>query len=257
MAKFALLMAYLCAPVTVVKAAAPRSLAFQNLIPSFGASPTKGAIALEDELIAEVSSGQDRLANSEKVSSLVTQLEQSGKSIARPAIAPQVMGRWRLLQTTNTDTSSPIQRKAVDTSRFPIYQDIALNEDGQLVVSQIVKFSETAELCVDALASTSQYPLPELTERKSTGKILGLNILGVSLVGEEAQPQDPDSRIDFVFDEGNLNFNGLRITYPVPFLLAILRDTVKGWIDITYLSDRLRISRGNKGTTFILAKEDS
>ena len=47
---------------------------------------TKGAIALEDELIAEVSSGQDRLANSEKVSSLVTQLEQSGKSIARPAI---------------------------------------------------------------------------------------------------------------------------------------------------------------------------
>ncbi len=90
MAKFALLMAYLCAPVTVVKAAAPRSLAFQNLIPSFGASPTKGAIALEDELIAEVSSGQDRLANSEKVSSLVTQLEQSGKSIARPAIAPYI-----------------------------------------------------------------------------------------------------------------------------------------------------------------------
>ena len=112
---------------------------------------------------------------------------------------------------------------------------------------------------MDALASTSQYPLPELTERKSTGKILGLNILGVSLVGEEAlpDPDRPDSRIDFVFDEGNFNFNGLIIPYPVPFRLPILRDTVKGWIDITYLSDRLRISRGNKGTTFILVKEDS
>jgi hypothetical protein len=32
---------------------------------------------------------------------------------------------------------------------------------------------------------------------------------------------------------------------------------VKGWIDVTYLSERVRISRGNKGTTFILKKEES
>jgi len=245
-------------PLSCVSAAPRHQLAFQNLLPTFGAPAAKGAKALEDELIAEIASGEDRLANSDKVSSLVEQLEQS-KSIPRPAIAPQVMGRWRLLQTTNTDTSSPIQRKAVDTSKFPIYQDIILNDNGQLVVSQIVKFSDSAELCVDALASTSQYPLLELTERKTTGKILGLNILGVSLVGEEAEPDPdrPDSRIDFVFDEGNFDFNGVKIPYPVPFRLPILRDTVKGWIDITYLSDTLRISRGNKGTTFILAKEDS
>lgn len=254
-------LAVLFLGASLCQAGSPRhQVAFQNLIPSFGiTSPSKtSATALEDELISEISLGQDRLANSDKVSSLVAQLEQT-KSIPRPAIAPQVMGRWRLLQTTNTDTSSPIQRKAVDTSKFPIYQDIVLNDDNQLVVSQIVKFSDTAELCVDALASTSQYPLAELTERKSTGKILGINILGVSLVGEEAlpDPDRPDSRIDFVFDEGNFNFDGLVIPYPVPFRLPILRDTVKGWIDITYLSDRLRISRGNKGTTFILVKEDS
>ena len=40
------------------------------------------------------------------------------------------------------------------------------DEDGKrLLVRQIVKFSESAELCVDALASTSAYPLPELTSR--------------------------------------------------------------------------------------------
>lgn len=130
----------------------------------------------------------------------------------------------------------------------------------QLVVSQIVKFGFGSELCVDALASTSKYPLEELTDRVGTGEILGMNILGVSKVGEEAKedPTNPDSRIKFVFDEGNFNlFNSLKVPYPVPFRLPILRDTVKGWIDITYLSDRLRISRGNKGTTFVLVKEES
>ena len=29
---------------------------------------------------------------------------------------------------------------------------------------------------------------------------------------------------------------------------------VKGWIDVTYLSERLRIARGNKGTLFVLQR---
>jgi len=126
------------------------------------------------------------------------------------------------------------------------------------VVSQVVKFSDTAELRVDALASTSAYPLPELTERKSTGKVLGLNVLGVSLVGEEAEPDAtrPDSRIDFVFDEGKFDLGSFQVPYPVPFRSPWFRDWVKGWIDITWLSDRIRISRGNKGSTFILIKEE-
>lgn len=95
--------------------------------------------------------------------------------------------------------------------------------------------------------------------RSGDGKILGLNVLGVSLVGEEAAPDEsrPNSRIDFVFDEGNFELgDSIKVPYPVPFRLPILRDAVKGWIDITYLSETLRISRGNKGTTFILIKED-
>lgn len=163
-----------------------------------------------------------------------------------------------MLQTTNADTASPIQRKAVDTTKFDIFQDIVFSDEGKLLVRQIVKFSDRSELAVDALASTSAYPLEELTDREGDGKILGLNILGVSFVGDEAQEDQrrPDSRIRFVFDEGNFKFGDLKIPYPVPFRLPILRDAVKGWIDITYLSDRMRIARGNKGTTFILQKED-
>ena len=226
--------------------------------PSFGSKPaTSSSKALEDELIAAIKEQGDRLANSERIQELVQQLEAC-PSIPEPAIAAEVYGRWRLLYTTNADTSSPIQRKAVDTQAFPIYQDIVVNDSNQLVVKQVVEFSETALLSVDALASTQAYPLDELTQRTSTGKVLGLNLLGVSLVGEEAEPDAsrPNSRIDFVFDEGNFDFNGVRIPYPVPFRFPLLRDWVKGWIDITFLSDRLRISRGNKGTTFVLLKAE-
>lgn len=239
----------------------PGSTGFQNLFSAFGKAPPKAAAAakLEGTLIEAIEElGEDRLANSDTINSLVSQLEESGKTIARPAIAEEVYGRWRLLHTNNANTASPIQRKAVSSSAFPIYQDIVLNSKNQLVVSQVVKFSEKAELKVDALASTSAYPLEELTERRGDGKILGINILGVSAVGDEAKPDTnrPDSRIDFVFDEGKFEFGpDFSIPYPVPFRLPFLRDAVKGWIDITYLSDRLRISRGNKGTTFILLKE--
>ncbi|KAG7339139.1 plastid lipid-associated PAP/fibrillin family protein [Nitzschia inconspicua] len=223
------------------------------------------AAKLETDLLQSIRDlGSDnRLANSDTIDSLVAQLEAI-PSIPRPAVAPQVYGRWRLLHTTNANTASPIQRKAVSSSNFPIFQDIVVrrpnddDDDKCLIVSQVVQFSDTAQLKVDALASTSAYPLPELTERKGDGKIVGLNLLGVSLVGDEAQedPNRPDSRINFVFDEGNFEFQGRKIPYPVPFRLPLLRDAVKGWIDITYLSDNIRISRGNKGTTFILQKEE-
>ena len=243
---------------------------FQNLIPNFqGFGLAKqlvqksfGEQDLENQLLEAIAQ-TERLSASEEIDSIVSLLERSDKSLPRPLIAPQIYGRWRLLHTSNAATASPIQRKAVDASKFSIYQDITLkNEspgDNVLVVSQVVKFSDTAELRVDALASTSAYPLEELTDRKSTGKVLGLNLLGVSLVGDEAAPDPnrPDSRIDFVFDEGNFQFGDLKIPYPVPFRLPLFRDWVKGWIDITYLSDRMRISRGNKGTTFVLLKEQS
>lgn len=216
------------------------------------------SIGIEEALLKAIDElGDKRLANSEKVRQLVLELE-STPSIPNPAIDDAVYGRWRLIHTDNVDTASPIQRTAVDSSKFPIYQDIVFNDKKQLVVSQVVKF-EGAELKVDALASTSRYPLPELTDRRGDGKILGFNLLGVSKVGAEAQEDKnrPDSRINFVFDEGNFKLGDLfSIPYPVPFRLPLLRDAVKGWIDITYLSPRLRVSRGNKGSTFILIKED-
>ena len=261
--------------------------AFPNLfLPTMTTKKVYGDVELEDRLLAMIENGggsssgsnsNTRLDISNEVSTIVSLLEASTRSIPRPAIAPQVYGRWKLLRTSNTNTASPIQRKAVDTSKFDIYQDIIIvnendnndNDDDNkrrtkksgLLVRQIVEFSNTTRLYVDALGSTSTYPLDKLTDRIDDGTILGMNILGVSLVGENAIENKnnlcgPDSRIRFVFDEGKfILFNGkLTIPYPVPFRNPLFRDAVKGWIDITYLSDRVRISRGNKGSTFILRK---
>mmetsp|Transcript_20801 Transcript_20801/g.26874 ORF Transcript_20801/g.26874 Transcript_20801/m.26874 type:complete len:261 (-) Transcript_20801:227-1009(-) len=222
-----------------------------------GGSVSRKTKALEDELLSAISDEGSRLANSESVASLIGRLKSQNPT-PEPAIAPRVYGRWRLLYTNNADTSSPIQRSAVNAQKYSIYQDIIVNDNtSQLQVNQVVKFSDSVALSVDALASTAAYPLEELTERKS-GTTFGLSILGVSLVGKEAEPdpERPNSRISFVFDEGNFDFGSFRIPYPVPFRLPLLRDAVKGWIDITYLSERLRIARGNKGTTFVLLKEN-
>jgi hypothetical protein len=242
------------------------------------------AVKLENELLDAIANVDNRLSNDERIVSLINSLEDrslssSSLSIKEPAIAKEIYGKWKLLYTTSTDTSSPIQRRAVNAQQFPIYQDIVIvpssqyyntnssssdadsstNDKDLLVVKQIVKFTDTVSLSVDALASTARYPLEELQPRQSTGKVFGLNLLGVSFVGEEALPDinRPNSRIDFVFDVGNFYIgNTITIPYPVPFRLPILRDWVKGWIDITYLSNRLRVSKGNKGTTFVLLKEE-
>ena len=52
--------------------------------------------------------------------------------------------------------------------------------------------------------------------------------------------------------------DGLRMPYPVPFdLLEKARPgQTKGWFATTYLDETLRISRGNKGSVFVLTRPD-
>ena len=226
-------MLYFKAKVCCFLAIANSVFGLQNLIPSGKNQPTSQV--LEDQLLQAIEElgDKNRLSSDDRIQELVAELEAS-PSISQPAISPSVYGRWRLMHTNNANTASPIQRKAVSSSAFPIYQDIIVNSAGKLIVSQVVKFNANNELKVDALASTAAYPLKELTERKGDGRLLGLNILGVSIVGEEAMEDvsRPDSRIDFVFDEGKFELGSdFSIPYPVPFRLPILRDAVKGWIE--------------------------
>ena len=47
----------------------------------------------------------------------------------------------------------------------------------------------------------------------------------------------------------------LRLPYPVPFRL--LPNESRGLLDNIYVDDDLRLAKGNKGTVFVLIRDDS
>mmetsp|Transcript_27375 Transcript_27375/g.45764 ORF Transcript_27375/g.45764 Transcript_27375/m.45764 type:complete len:298 (+) Transcript_27375:128-1021(+) len=198
-------------------------------------------------------SGSD--AQKAAVAQALDVLERSG-GISDPALSPLVEGKWQLLYTSKSSfdiknplgkrvdgtkpglegvisnlfgetvakgleaSSSPIQRTVTSLDAFEVSQDITF-EPSDPRVDQIVRFGDAGRLRLSAAASRS-----------------------------------PDNmrRIDFAFDLAYFEFKILpfRIPYPVPFKL--LGNEAKGWLDTIYLSETLRISRGNKGTTFVLKR---
>jgi hypothetical protein len=117
-------------------------------------------------------------------------------------------------------SSSPIQRTITSNDAFTVLQNVRLSGPDPRV-DQIVRFVDAGELLLSASAST-----PVATRK----------------------------RIDFAFESGEFSFKALpfKIPYPVPF--ELLGDEAKGWLDTRYLSQRLRISVGNKGTCFVLSR---
>lgn len=81
------------------------------------------------------------------------------------------------------------------------------------------------------MASTAARPIPGFVPRRGDGRILGLNIFGISKT--EVPASDPDARIDFQFVDAGFDLSVLpfRLPYPVPFRL--LGDEVKGWIEVS------------------------
>ncbi|KAJ1694756.1 hypothetical protein LUZ63_011454 [Rhynchospora breviuscula] len=143
------------------------------------------------------------------------------KGVPDPTSSSMIEGSWQLIFTTRPGTASPIQRTFVAVDSFKIFQEVYLRTDDPRVTN-VVKFSDAiGELRVEAVASIKD------------GK-----------------------RILFRFDRAAFSFKFLpfKVPYPVPFRL--LGDEAKGWLDTTYLSDtgNIRISKGNKGTTFVLQK---
>ncbi|KAL2651592.1 hypothetical protein R1flu_019720 [Riccia fluitans] len=168
--------------------------------------------------------GRGRVASPkqlEAVDEAVKTLEELG-GLPDPTFSPLIEGRWQLMFTTRPGTASPIQRTFVGVDAFTVFQEIALSDTTDPRVSNIVRASESiGELKVQAAAS------------RESGK-----------------------RILFSFDQAAFDFKFLpfKVPYPVPFKL--LGDEAKGWLDTTYLSPSgtIRISKGNKGSTFILQK---
>jgi len=199
--------------------------------------------------------GKEGLSTSQlsAIEAAVKELE-SAKGIQDPTSSGKLDGRWKLLYTTRPGTASPIQRTFIGVDSFTVYQDIEnLGVAGKARVNNVVMFGKNGsigQLKVEAEANTDSNPLPGFTPRRGAG----LALFGKS---SSEPPARKNLRIDFQFDRAAFDFKRfpIKIPYPVPFKL--LGDETKGWIDITYLSEdgTFRLTRGNKGTLFILARE--
>ncbi|XP_042488377.1 probable plastid-lipid-associated protein 12, chloroplastic [Macadamia integrifolia] len=168
--------------------------------------------------------GRGRSASPEQLEEVegAVQILEGSEGVPDPTSSGLIEGRWQLIFTTRPGTASPIQRTFVGVDFFSVFQEVYLRTDDPRV-SNIVRFSDAiGELKVEAAASIKD------------GK-----------------------RILFRFDRAAFSFTFLpfKVPYPVPFRL--LGDEAKGWLDTTYLSPsgNIRISRGNKGTTFVLQKK--
>ncbi|XAR60432.1 hypothetical protein NMG60_11033805 [Bertholletia excelsa] len=168
--------------------------------------------------------GRGRSASPQQLQEVehAVQVLEGLEGVPDPTSSSLIEGRWQLMFTTRPGTASIIQRTFVGVDFFRIFQEVYLRTSDPRV-SNIVRFSDAiGELKVEAAASIED------------GK-----------------------RILFQFDKAAFSFRFLpfKVPYPVPFRL--LGDEAKGWLDTTYLSHsgNLRISRGNKGTTFVLQKK--
>eukprot|EP00892_Ulva_mutabilis_P007085 jgi/Ulvmu1/4749/UM020_0033.1 len=218
------------------------------------------ASALESQILSAIKDvkgrGKEGLSEEQQsqLQDAVEQLESVG-GVTDPTTKPDVLdGRWRLLYTSRPGSASPIQRAFTGTEQFKIYQEVKLAETGPCRVNNVVEFGDHASvgvLTVEAMASTGSRPLQGFTPRKGAG----LALFGKSSV---EPPAKDNMRIDFQFDQAAFDFKALpfNIPYPVPF--RQLGDETKGWIDITYMNEdgTFRLTRGNKGTLFVLVKEE-
>ncbi len=173
----------------------------------------------------------DRLA----VQAAVTRLEDCNPT-ADPLNAPQLLnGNWRLLYTTSTELLN-LGRLPL-TSLGSIYQAIRLEENRIYNLAEVVGPPWLSGLvAVTArLEATSQRRVKVYFERG----VFGLqSLLGYS---------NPDAFIHTLQTNPKLS-----LLQGIDFTINSQREP--GWLEITYLDENLRISRGNQGNLFVLTR---
>ncbi|MEG3437591.1 PAP/fibrillin family protein [Pannus brasiliensis CCIBt3594] len=165
----------------------------------------------------------------------IEQLEDTNPNPKPIEVKHLLSGNWRLLFTTS--------RGILGIDRFPLFQ-----------LGQIYQY-------IDA-DSAKLYNIAE---------IVGVPLLeGTIAVAATFEPMS-DRRVAVKFERSILGFQRfLNYRSPrefiesiesgqkfPPFDFSIENREQRGWLEITYLDEDLRVGRGNEGSVFVLAKEKS
>ena len=186
------------------------------------------------EAIADKNRGLEATdADKDAIMAAIDRLELSNPN-PRPVECPHLLeGNWRLLYTTS--------RELLNIDRLPLAK---LGNIYQCVRTQEAKIYNIAELSglpyLEAVVSVSAGFEAESSTRVQVK--FERNITGFQrLIGYES----PDRLISAIETGQTYKFKALDIQ---------INTDRKGWLDITYLDNDLRIGRGNEGNVFVLTK---
>lgn len=204
-------------------------------VPHACTQPPSSIHPARDSLIKALStrSATDRVRSPEEVIPLIEALESNTEPVS--ADSSQLLGCWLDKFTTRPSSASPIQRLAVSAGRFaPRVEQVVL---------AATENKDTAALIVN-----------RVDLRRLIGAILNVVAKIERVEGARLYIRFTEAWFGFTWKllGRDLNF---RIPYPVPF--ELLGEKARGWVDVTYLDQGVRVVRGNKGTCFVLLKVEN
>ena len=183
-------------------------------------------------------------SQSADVHRLATELEASGGD-GDTNDSPLLPGRWRVLYQ-----GKPGGEKTEFFSLDSWKQ--YLSGDGPSPIQNLVSGSGSV---------SRLYQVVQFDDDRQSGRILNVvdaSPAAVVAIEADLEGKPQPNRLGFRFSGGTILlrtlWNGtLSLPYPVPF--ELLGDNAKGWLQTDYITPNLRLSRGNKGSLFVLAPE--
>jgi hypothetical protein len=180
-----------------------------------------------------------------EVHRLATELEASVTTRDDSNASPLLPGRWRVLYQGKPGGET--------TEFFSVESWLKyLSGDGPSPIQNLVSGSSSV---------SRLYQVVQFDSGRQSGRIL--NVVDASpaaVVAIEAKLEDKPqpNRLGFRFSGGTILLRTLwnatlSLPYPVPF--ELLGDNAKGWLQTDYITPNLRLSRGNKGSLFVLVPE--
>ena len=167
--------------------------------------------------------------------SALAQLEDYNPN-PRPLEVPHLLeGDWRLLYTSS--------KALLNLDNFPLLQLGEIYQSIRLQGTRIYNIAEISGLpYLDAIVSVAAKftPVPEASEKRVSVQF-ERSIIGLQRL---INYQSPQSFIKAI--EAGQKFAALDF--------SITSREQRGWLDITYLDENLRIGRGNEGSVFVLTK---
>lgn len=211
------------------------------------------AASIENDVLSVLGDGKISLSDEDE--SRLNQALAAAKARPTPAPFEPLIGNWELLYTTksNFDVANPLGKRSDGSA--PGLEQIFSSLNGDRAATADSSSSPIQRL-VTGLESVRIYQNIELDDRgkgRVDQLVKGPGGTTVLRLSASATYQPVLDRISFMFDLAYfVGPFGVRIPYPVPFKL--LGDEAAGYLDTKFVSEKVRVSKGNKGTSFILRR---